>query len=340
MPDELAAPGPSAHARRRRRSGPSPRLRRCGAPARRAAPAVPGLAGATVLIVDDDVRNVFALTSALELHGLTVLYADNGATGIRLLTEHPEVDVVLMDTMMPDLDGNETTRLIRELPRRPGAAGGVPHREGHARRPGGEPRRGRHRVRHEARRPRRAARPHGQLGHAAAPSPPGAPMTGRPRVLAVDDRRENLLALQAILEGLAVEVVSVTSGEDALKRLLTEDYAVILLDAHMPGMDGFETAGHVKQRERTRHIPILFLTAVDYDPHLAFRGYQAGAVDYITKPFDPWVLRSKVGVFVDLWSVHARAGRAGGGMRAAARRHRGRGRAGSRTGRRTRCATG
>ncbi|SHJ97458.1 Response regulator receiver domain-containing protein [Pseudonocardia thermophila] len=124
------------------------------------------------------------------------------------------------------------------------------------------------------------------------------------RVLAVDDRRENLLALTAILEGLPVEIVAVTSGEDALKRLLVEDYAVILLDAHMPGMDGFETAGHVKQRERTRHIPILFLTAVDYDPHLAFRGYQAGAVDYITKPFDPWVLRSKVAVFVDLWTMH------------------------------------
>ena len=127
----------------------------------------------------------------------------------------------------------------------------------------------------------------------------------RAKVLAVDDRRENLLALQAILEGLAVEVVSVTSGEDALKRLLTEDYAVILLDAHMPGMDGFETAAHIKRRERTRHVPILFLTAVDYDPHLAFRGYQAGAVDYISKPFDPWVLRSKVSVFVDLWSVQS-----------------------------------
>lgn len=132
------------------------------------------------------------------------------------------------------------------------------------------------------------------------------------RVLAVDDRRENLLALQAILEGLPIELVAVTSGEDALKRLLVEDYAVILLDAHMPGMDGFETAGHVKQRERTRHIPILFLTAVDYDPHLAFRGYQAGAVDYITKPFDPWVLRSKVAVFVDLWATHTQlADRAG-----------------------------
>jgi CheY-like chemotaxis protein len=124
------------------------------------------------------------------------------------------------------------------------------------------------------------------------------------RVLAVDDRPENLLALAAILEGMPIELVSVTSGEDALKRLLSEDYAVILLDAHMPGMDGFETARHVKQRERTRHIPILFLTAFDYDPHLAFRGYQAGAVDYITKPFDPWVLRSKVAVFVDLWTLH------------------------------------
>jgi CheY-like chemotaxis protein len=94
-----------------------------GNPILRAAPGgpagvrpAPELAGATVLIVDDDVRNVFALTSALELHGLRVLYADNGAEGIRLLTDHPEVDVVLMDAMMPDLDGNETTRRIRALP--------------------------------------------------------------------------------------------------------------------------------------------------------------------------------------------------------------------------------
>jgi CheY-like chemotaxis protein len=124
------------------------------------------------------------------------------------------------------------------------------------------------------------------------------------KVLAVDDRRENLLALEAILQGLPIEVDAVTSGEDALKRLLTDDYAVILLDAQMPGMDGFETAERIKSRERTRHVPILFLTAVDYDAHLAFRGYQAGAVDYLTKPFDPWILRSKIKVFVDLWRLH------------------------------------
>jgi CheY-like chemotaxis protein len=117
----------------------------------------------------------------------------------------------------------------------------------------------------------------------------------------VDDRRENLVALEAILQGMPVDPIAVGSGEEALKRLLSEDFAVILLDAQMPGMDGFETAGHIKQRERTRHVPIIFLTAVDRDAHLAFRGYAAGAVDYITKPFDPWVLRAKVSVFVELW---------------------------------------
>jgi signal transduction histidine kinase/HAMP domain-containing protein/CheY-like chemotaxis protein len=96
------------------RPGPPPILR--DGPAATGPRPAPELAGATVLIVDDDVRNVFALTSALELRGLTVLYADNGLEGIRLLTEHPEVDVVLMDAMMPDLDGNETTRRIRALP--------------------------------------------------------------------------------------------------------------------------------------------------------------------------------------------------------------------------------
>ncbi|MDT7607846.1 MAG: hypothetical protein QOG96_2349, partial [Pseudonocardiales bacterium] len=84
------------------------------------------------------------------------------------------------------------------------------------------------------------------------------------KVLAVDDRPENLIALEAILQGLPVEINSVTSGDEALKRLLSEDYAVILLDAQMPGMDGFETASHIKRRERTRHIPIVFLTAANY----------------------------------------------------------------------------
>ena len=122
------------------------------------------------------------------------------------------------------------------------------------------------------------------------------------KVLLVDDRRDNLLALEAILQGLPVHSVGADSGEDALKHLLTDDFALILLDAQMPTMDGFETARHIKRRERTRHVPIIFLTAADRDSHLALRGYAAGAVDYLTKPFDPWVLRAKVSVFVELWT--------------------------------------
>jgi CheY-like chemotaxis protein len=122
------------------------------------------------------------------------------------------------------------------------------------------------------------------------------------RALLVDDRKDNLVALEAILQGLPVEPVAVDSGEAALKQLLIDDFAVILLDAQMPGMDGFETANHIKQRERTRHVPIIFLTAADRDAQLALRGYAAGAVDYLTKPLDPWVLRAKVSIFLELWT--------------------------------------
>jgi CheY-like chemotaxis protein len=121
------------------------------------------------------------------------------------------------------------------------------------------------------------------------------------KILLVDDRPENLLALEAILHGLGFELLKASSGEAALKRLLTHDVSLILLDVQMPGMDGFETAAHVKRREKTREIPIMFLTAIDGEAHQAFRGYAAGAVDYLTKPFDPWVLKAKVGIFVDLY---------------------------------------
>jgi CheY-like chemotaxis protein len=121
------------------------------------------------------------------------------------------------------------------------------------------------------------------------------------RILLVDDRQENLLALEAILSSLDQTLVRAGSGEEALKALLTDEFAVILLDVQMPGMDGFETASHIKRRERTKDVPIIFLTAIDNEPHHAFRGYAAGAVDYLSKPFDPWVLRAKVQVFVDLY---------------------------------------
>ncbi|MEU6851615.1 response regulator [Actinacidiphila alni] len=127
-------------------------------------------------------------------------------------------------------------------------------------------------------------------------------MVQKAKILLVDDRPENLLALEAILSALDQTLVRASSGEEALKALLTDDFAVILLDVQMPGMDGFETAAHIKRRERTRDIPIIFLTAINHGPHHTFRGYAAGAVDYISKPFDPWVLRAKVSVFVDLYT--------------------------------------
>lgn len=121
------------------------------------------------------------------------------------------------------------------------------------------------------------------------------------KVLLVDDRTDNLLALEAILQTLDQELVRAQSGEMALKRLLTDTFAVVLLDVQMPGMDGFETAEHIKRRERTRDTPIIFMTAGTGEAQQTMRGYATGAVDYLAKPFDPWVLRAKVAFFVDLF---------------------------------------
>jgi PAS domain S-box-containing protein len=121
-----------------------------------------------------------------------------------------------------------------------------------------------------------------------------------PAVLLVDDRSENLLALEAVLAPLPCRLVSVTSGEDALKALLNDEFAVVLLDVQMPGMDGFETAELIKGRERTRAVPIIFITAISKEREHVFHGYSSGAVDYLFKPFDPDVLRSKVSVFLEL----------------------------------------
>jgi PAS domain S-box-containing protein len=126
-------------------------------------------------------------------------------------------------------------------------------------------------------------------------------MTQRASVLLVDDRPENLVALEAILEPLGFVLVSVTTGTEALKELLLDDFACILLDVQMPDIDGFELAELIKQRERSAHIPIVFVTALSKDARQVFRGYSAGAVDYIFKPVDPDILRSKVSVFVELW---------------------------------------
>lgn len=135
-------------------------------------------------------------------------------------------------------------------------------------------------------------------------------MAHQAKILIVDDRAENLIAIETVLASLGQELVCVRSGEAALEALRAEEFAVILLDVVMPGMDGFETANQIKRRADLQDAPIIFLTAADLDQELAFRGYAAGAVDFITKPFDPRVLRSKVAVFVDLYLLKTRELRA------------------------------
>ena len=131
--------------------------------------------------------------------------------------------------------------------------------------------------------------------------PPDRPSASPPvNILLVDDQPANLVALEAMLEDLGQNLVRAESGREALKRLLSDDFAVILLDVKMPEMDGFETAELIRQRDRSRHTPILFLTAGDTTQTQAVRGYAVGAVDYLVKPVVPEFVRSKVAVFVEL----------------------------------------
>ena len=120
-------------------------------------------------------------------------------------------------------------------------------------------------------------------------------------VLLVDDQPSNLLSLEAILDGMGLNLVRAASGEEALMRILDDDFAVILMDVQMPGMDGFETATLIRERDRSQHTPIIFLTAFQSTDGQVFQGYALGAVDFLTKPIVPTVLRSKVAVFVELF---------------------------------------
>jgi len=122
-------------------------------------------------------------------------------------------------------------------------------------------------------------------GDAVSPPDESPPPTAD--ILLVDDRPENLLSLEAILTGIGGRLVKAQSGAEALKRLLTQDFAVILLDVQMPEMDGFETASYIRQRERSRHTPIIFLTAHDRSEAAVVKGYTSGAVDFLFKPSCP-----------------------------------------------------
>jgi two-component system, cell cycle response regulator len=124
--------------------------------------------------------------------------------------------------------------------------------------------------------------------------------TPLPKILIIDDRIENLVALEKTLADLEAEIIRAMSGEEALASLLEHAVALILLDVQMPDMDGFETAGLIRSNEDTRHIPIIFVTAISKEQRHIFSGYASGAVDYLFKPLDPDILRSKVSVFLEL----------------------------------------
>src|SRR6202000_1683490 len=140
-----------------------------------------------------------------------------------------------------------------------------------------------------AHRQRSADRSHPHVGRAAG----GLDVSAQASILLVDDYPANVLALEAILQPLGHRLVRAGSGEEALKAVLKHELALIIMDVQMPGLDGFQTAALIKTRDRSRHIPIIFLTAISKDAAHVFQGYAHGAVDYMMKPYDPQILRSK-----------------------------------------------
>ena len=258
-----------------------------------------------VLIVEDDASFASLLLETARSSGLKGVVAGRGDTGLAL-AHACRPDAIVLDLGLPVLDGPDLIERLRVHPATrdipihviTGASGVTPDRDSLAsvlEKP----------VALEdltvlfdgivADAADRRARDEGDHEGGIAPESDAA------GVLIVDDRPENLQALMAVLEPLGCRIVTAGSGREALRRLRTEQFAVVLLDVQMPGMDGLETAASIRRRPQTRSVPIIFLTGVSASPEHVFRGYEAGAVDYIVKPIDPAILRSKVAVFIDLF---------------------------------------
>lgn len=125
-------------------------------------------------------------------------------------------------------------------------------------------------------------------------------MPDNPKILIVDDQPANLLAMKALLEGVGAELLTAASGQEALAMTLEHEFALVLLDVQMPEMDGFETATLMRGMKQTSHLPIVFVTAINKEDEHVFKGYDAGAIDYLFKPVNPVILRSKVDIFLKI----------------------------------------
>ena len=254
------------------------------------------LAGKKILVVDDDVRNIFALSSVLERHGMHVVAAHTGRDAIRLLEQTPDLSLVLLDIMMPEMDGYETMRRIRRESAVPAPADHHADREGDERRPREVPRGGRLGLHREAGRQRASAIAAARLAAAVT-----CAMLEKANILLVDDTPARLLTYEAILGSLGHNMIRAQSGDEALARLLETEVATILLDVSMPGMDGFETAALIRGHPRSAQTPIIFVTGVHLTDVDRLRGYEMGAVDYVSVPVIPEILRGKVHVLVQLY---------------------------------------
>ncbi len=265
------------------------------------------LTGRKVLVVDDDIRNIFALNSLLERHQMQVITATNGQEAINLVETTEDLSLVLMDVMMPEMDGYETMRRIRRQPEfrmlpiialtakamkgdrekcleagasdyvaktgehGPAAVAGAPVVASMK----------------QARSPRRPA----------LPTPP----TEKVNILLVDDQPARLLTYESILQELNQNLITASSGLEALDKVMRNEFAVVLLDVSMPDMDGFEAARLIHEHPRFERTPIIFVTGVHMSELDRLQGYKVGAVDYVSVPIVPEILRSKVAVLVELY---------------------------------------
>ena len=263
----------------------------------RAQPACRLLQGATVLVVDGDIGNVFALAQVLSELGMRVRYAENGREGIVRAERDPDTAVILMDMTAPDTDGYWAIEAIRatlgcqDLPIIALTAPGTPGT-----------------TEDPVSRGASACVPMpvdvDELLEVMSAAGPGVPrrrdMTpGRPRILLVDDIDDNLCALEAILRPLDLVLVLASSGQEAMKALLRDDFALILMDVVMPGMDGYETAARIKRLDQTRDVPIIFLSAFDRTPDYVSAALRPVRPTTSTSRLTP-ALRAKVEAFVGL----------------------------------------